>query len=729
MPNPLKLSTYWQSRVDTWRGVNRSAASPGLHYTDLAMSGLDFQGQVSSVFEVVSTQATAGVAFDVGAILLPGVAKLEADVKVSGDVGTETMVVLQRLPTKVYDKAVSPKDFLGDKGSVPPGTALRTSRPIVLQAMAGSAYRASLTVTANTEITPPVDTDELGISLALGVTASASAELQFVKLRSQSPSFYPDPQAPEVQLNVAMQPELERLLGSGGPADKAAVKKEIGRYIKERLKALALAEGAASKDLPVVGDAPASGEGGGDTQVVDTALAKGLNYAFRRGLKGLGAKVTISGDLVGQVRDALNSTSSADLLAGLQKLRKAIDASTAYPNTSQGQIARQADRDRVQAYEMTLRRLIVLGQSVPGYRGGLGLFKLVSMTTSFDASAGATAAKTLMTTSDEPAGKPAIKGLDVSLEVKSTFTGRAQLVRFRFQTYIDGNGPGPLVQTQDTLMTYRSLEAFAGTTLSGQLGIQLADFKTINATRGVSIGAQAAYRSLTYRSCNARWVAGSNIVPGAALSPLSGSGVVFGASFDVKSVAASLAKGAAGKGRVAGLAQQLHVPVELLVDVLGRASLQDAGLPELLFVETAFAFDATVQLHTTDASSEVVELADPFAEPTVQAFIDSLSAPPPPSELESESDPPFPAHNANLESIRIRVRMADAVESSQPLFSLGFQNIASFTVDLTKVARVGHEGFFDLITWWLHDETCNTDDKRYSAAQELCVPPVALLHQ
>ncbi len=84
-----------------------------------------------------------------------------------------------------------------------------------------------------------------------------------------------------------------------------------------------------------------------------------------------------------------------------------------------------------------------------------------------------------------------------------------------------------------------------------------------------------------------------------------------------------------------------------------------------------------------------------------------------------------------LESIRLRYRMADTKTSVSTKFRLGFNFVVSLGIELNKVEEAGSDGIFDLHTVWfnahLEDETTLVDDP--AAVYERAVPPVALLHQ
>lgn len=82
-------------------------------------------------------------------------------------------------------------------------------------------------------------------------------------------------------------------------------------------------------------------------------------------------------------------------------------------------------------------------------------------------------------------------------------------------------------------------------------------------------------------------------------------------------------------------------------------------------------------------------------------------------------------HKRNIESIRLRYRIADTNDDDKSLFSLGFKYIVGVGINLKSVNRAGSEGVVDLATWWCG----RMNTKSGTQAYEEGVPPVALLHQ
>jgi hypothetical protein len=86
------------------------------------------------------------------------------------------------------------------------------------------------------------------------------------------------------------------------------------------------------------------------------------------------------------------------------------------------------------------------------------------------------------------------------------------------------------------------------------------------------------------------------------------------------------------------------------------------------------------------------------------------------------------ATHANLESIRIRYRIADDKECRTP-FKLGIPaGPVKLGIELEAVTKAGALGIVDLECYWFNDASRNTDPMK-SALRDDTVPPVAIFHQ
>jgi hypothetical protein len=706
VPTNKTLREFWATRVRIWRGASVPKVDPVLHYRDLAVSGLDYAGQISSVFNSDGVQGTISVTPNFGNLLLPGLGDVSVTLSAAVSAASETLVVLGRLPSQVQ---ASPLASL----TATSGPLWSTTRPIVLERLTGKGYSVAVGVQADMGLKPPIDTDELGIELSIGASAGLAGQGTLIMLGDVLPGAYPSPSEPGLDLQSQLEPQLQDLLGQS----KKDAKAEIEAWIESRT-INQLNGGGASPQLTL-----------SDTgkQKLATLLTTAAGSALDKALAPIGATVKLP--IISQLVSKWTSTSSSTLVSRLLLLRQQI-ATSSDPNVSANDKA--LDLAKIDAYVLLLRRFQarVSSDTTTDFRTRLCRFWLLSMAGTIEATQAATAsmsANVLAVQAPEVLADFSGGGLAVdfnaSAQELARATGKVQLITSRYQSYVEGNGTGPLIVTRDTSISYRGITL--GVDASVNANVQAGDF-------GISAGTQAPplgweYRSMTYRAIVSSWIyPAAAVVASVEVRPTSGSGVVFGLSADVMRLARAAAK-LTPSNYLRGIARQLRVPLDELVSFLSEAQLGELAqtdttgnpLPAAVFLEASFTFDDTVRLRAKLASSStsaaVYELDDPLRSPTVQTFMKGLQT--------TTSVSPM------LQALRLRVRIGDVVASSNDLFVLGFNVAGSgFSIEVRELSGAGHEGFFDLYVRWYGNDALNTDPSKAVVAQDRAIPPVAFMH-
>ena len=704
MPNTLRQ--LWQSNIATWRGIGASSAAPTTGdatcaaavriYQDFARSGLDYSGQLSSAYNTSALSADITVSPPVGDLVLPGLGALT--VTLSGNIsrGKETLVVLERIPRQ----CAAPSALAGETT----GPSWSTTRPVALNTLQGTCWSAALGVTVQAGLEPPVDTDELGITLDLGVSASVGVDGQYVQLRDVMPLWFVSPQESALADMAGLENALERILGPS----KREAKAEIDAWISARIDALlqSRSDGSALPEIP-----PSVSD-----KVKDLVLNKAigeLESAISKVLSPL--KMTLKLPGISSLLKAWNNPKTSDLRVKLRALRVEVNKAV-YADPK----VKAADLEQIDTYNHLLDRYQQLATAEDSsYAGRLCFLRLLSLKGKFHVGATAEASGP-----DVPLGE--VQGVSFGVNaptvtVDANAQGEVQRIGYRFQSWGQGTGDAPLVLTRDTVITYRRLSADARVVV--QAAIALNDLeKELQA----SVGGSAAYLSMTYQSFVTRWLYPSGSATRCA--PREGSGVAFGVSTRTQRLIDACAKTGASS-YLDGLARQLRVPTALLRTLVQTADIGDPGAASLepglttVFLESSFALPSELRLglslNSAEGKAPVYNLDDPMSDPNVKALVKGL-----PTLAAGKVAP------AALRALRVRVRMSDQLTADpKPLVRLGFEfGGTGLSIDVSKISGAGHEGFFDYCALWYQggDPVADADAK---ALQERSVPPVVLLHQ
>lgn len=757
------LHALWTRNIATWRGIGGGASGGGTPsdapdgddgaalcastvriYQDFAKSGLDYSGQLSSAFGYSGYGLDVQVSPPVSDLVLPGLGALSVTIGGRATRSRETLVVLQRLPGEVTALAptttTTPTPTTSTTSaptptgttSTPTSTPLwTTTQPLALCTLQGTCWTGSLSVTVKAGIDPPVDTDELGLTLDLGIQGTVGVDGQYVQLRDVLPAYYVSPQESGLADLAALEDALERILGPS----KGEAKAEIEGWIADRVQALVDARAQGTAPPKIVATTVDALKAKITDVFTDKAIAQ-IEGAFAKLLTPI--KGTVRLPIIRTLAQAWTKPRSGELRKALSDLRVKINAAT-YPDPT----AKADDLAQIDAYLRLLDRYQRLDSvTTTGFRGRLCYLRLVSIRGTFDARAAATA------TAEGQVGQElaevqgvAVNVTDPGVSLDAQAKGDVQRIAYRYQTFGEGSGPGatPLVLTQDTVITYRRVSAQA--TALASVGIEVSAFDT-SVEKGVEVekGAQGAYHSMTYQSATTHWLYPGGSAATISVAPQVRSGITFGLSARTARLASAAAAPTELKSAryLRGIARQLRIPVELLRKLLDEADLGGfvpttpgaAPDPAIVFLEASFRLPPgsarTARASTAKGKPPVYRIDDPLAESATKTFIKGLRAPLAVGQR-------APTH---LESLRIRIRMSDELISDpEPLFSLGFElGGTGFSIDVQKIAGAGHEGFFDYTAQWFCegqpiDTTTLEGGKQAKALQERSIPPVALLHQ
>jgi hypothetical protein len=280
---------------------------------------------------------------------------------------------------------------------------------------------------------------------------------------------------------------------------------------------------------------------------------------------------------------------------------------------------------------------------------------------------------------------------------------------YRFQQYVKsrgGAGEGVLpcvVITQDTSIAYTQtvLAATATATLTG-LG-------------GKEKSAKKIYQAMSYQSSHVYWShpAGPGPTGTVKVTSMPGSGFAFGQSVMLGTLCE--------QGRAATPEARAYRTV-----VASTLNVTVAQLEE--FLAQSWVVDAAGEL-----PQDVILLEATFAAPGVELRVDfeGGQANRPVLEKDARDTVVAGARGApgkNLESLRIRYRIADDKETRTP-FKLGIPaGPVKVGITLEAATRAGAHGIVDLDCYWFSDPTRNTDPMMASRRDDT-VPPVILLHQ
>ncbi len=698
MPDSARknLNEYWQSKIKTWRGQNYYLTMPVTErYAEFSASGLDYKGQLSSIYSRVGGGGGITVKANFGDLIVPTVLLASINIGVGGKVMSEVFIILQRAPDNVYVKRIS--DL---KLSDPlPAVAWETAKPIILQAFEGYRYEGSYTVSATIGAkTPsiPLGTDELGFGLEARLTAGGTVTGQLIQLTNCVASYFPSPNATDIGANYQLSMALAKQLGRGEATEQETRKEQI-----QEIEAWIV------------------------TKLEQNALKPTQKSMLEKLKKGAKTKRLIA-DLT-QLKSALQE----------EMARLPAAAKRDYENRG-----KRDPKDFDKSYAQ-YRDAAIAVQQINVYLGFLGNTQLspasylnyFSLRT-FDSSLTATGelrANAGIVVTDLDKTNPYVRGV-------ASLKGAASMknAQYRWQSLCKGGGAiSELMMTQDTTISYRQVM------LDGSLDTYIGIAPPKKTYGEKNVGSKnknfAQYNTMTYQSVITYWSsslpnAGATTPDEIPVTTYSGSGIVFGCSADLLKLykTRNAATGSSNK-YLTNLSRQLRVDEKTLVQFLkdafadyrAEADLEttNSGLPSTVVLESSFAFDSTVALKATlktkerqDQTASFYDLERPFANASIRQFGSTLA----PKAGEATNSPA-------LEALRLRVRISDVNETVTPLVSLGFTFVVGVFIDFSKIKGVGHEGFFDFYVRWFNDEL--NQDKNLVEAQNRSVPPVALLHQ
>lgn len=714
------LKLYLRERVESLRGIDfpgditQASQMLAIRYQELAVSGLDYKGQLSSAYGEGGISGALALSYDFGQMALPSLMTASVQVGLSGTHTRKSMVVLQRLPQAVYRTGASGVlSALAANGVAPlPEEVWRTSRPVALIVLEGNVYQGGLNVEGQVgvSIEPPVTIDEVGAELSATLTARADGGVTILRLEHVLAGYYPSPDdgvALQIELNAALVTLL------GGPT-RAEAKAEVKRWLD-----------ATQEKFPK------------DGQPIPPSKR-------RRVWKRI--KVLLPDSVPGTDK----------LVAQLTALKARLQ-SAAYERPSD----RYADILQVDKYLSLLQYDRKPPAAIASVKPYYNFLHLYSFLVSGEAKAGVTAGVT---------GPREVASAEAS--AAATLGGQVQLIGYRYQTLANTSYP-TLVITQDTFVTYRQV----GASVAAEAGIsvELANYgKSIGRELSTHYRTMTYQSVITYWL----YPLAVSSTPGqrVQVSWCNGSGVVFGCSASLgRLIAVARAPDDASSLKyLARLARQLRLdPYDIAQFLLDSqlATLDPAqdGLEKAttVFLETSFAFDPAVQLQAElkeRGGARSYVLQDPLRLPWAKAFkahprihTGPLVAPksvtpggpsaaatvprPQPSQQRGPIATPPPAAAGPggpptvapllplLEALRLRFRIADVHESVRPLFKLGFTSVVGFNVDISQVRGAGHEGFLDYYVQWFNNPLYNESPDASKTAMERSVPPVALLHQ
>jgi hypothetical protein len=424
-------------------------------------------------------------------------------------------------------------------------------------------------------------------------------------------------------------------------------------------------------------------------------------------------------------------TPSEDLLKGLDGLEKEIPQDLEDKLSADEKAAALLTRQQIKIYRAQIKSLQIdkaraqasNNSVVPAAELDSPLDKLCSLTlfaTDREAAAGA-GAKLKLT----------LPRVGVNVDAQAQYDKRVYVVSYRFQTLASERDA--IVQTQDTVISYREVDAKAAATAKAGITIpKVEKKKEFDSSKDKAL---LRYRTMTYQSAIVYWryPKSKNV---AVITPGSGSGVCFGMGVQASrliEIARQLVWVKTGlhptvadtsTALLARLAAQLHLPQERIEKFLVDAGIHDddpdSFVNDVVLLEAGFALPASrvsqgaaapFQLPITVVNG-VYEMADTLGDQSLSGFIET------PQMLADAG--------LLLNVMRLRYRLADGRDQTQTLFKLGFSYVVGLDLQVDKVRASGHEGVIDLYTWFADDQYNHLDTAK---GQEHAVPPVALLHQ
>lgn len=338
--------------------------------------------------------------------------------------------------------------------------------------------------------------------------------------------------------------------------------------------------------------------------------------------------------------------------------------------------------------------------------------------------------------------------LEGKLEGSINADYQVRFVSYRFQSAIPGratSGNGNTLNlTQDTWVSYRQAEIKAAAALG--LGFLQQDYQV----NGVEIDIYS-YRSMNYCSVTRYWHPPhtKEFDKPTDVPMQNRSGFNYGMSVHFMRLfrCALAVKGkdsatcydtleSKPKALISAISKQLRVTPDVIIKFLQDSKLvDDAGattdeaaqkgyLPEVIFIESAYRFpDAqqmTVKKKKRTEQTFYYKPEGGFRDKKTNSGHDVRAL---------LGDGVAPPSTHPLQSIRLRLRLADAVQDQLTVFKLGFPvGVVKGNIKITRIEAAGREAFFDDYVHWYEDDEYNTNPDKAKEAEENSVPPVVLFH-
>lgn len=664
----------------------------------LNLSGIDYQGQVSSTAAYRGVEASVSPGINLGGVLGP-LLNLSADVsvKLTGNVLKEHLVLIQRYPKNLFKFHYRQNRQTGAYEPVQ-DRVWGTHKPLCLLGLEG--YSGTLTLSAGANATAaaafPTMGDELGISIAASMSASGNLTGKFIHLTERYSDAFPGPE----DYFLSQRYFLERVhLPLDGVvndlfsrADKTLVKAEIDAWITNMVTAWLQGKAVRRRKRDVVLE-----------QIQRIPLAR-LSEFFQDTLNDYVFSL-INFELRLPVFTSLlqrfqGYQSSQGLFGQLHDLQAQIQQAPAIPPQ-----AREAALRQAYLYEQLLRKCYrrVSPESLPQLQStGQGFLNLFSFAAGASVAAEAKA-QAALEIGEIPIAQVTI-GASGGAGALANASVDIQRINYRYQSLLKANPS--LYFTQDAWMTYRQTKAGAGAFAEAQI---------VPASVEWEASREVTYVSLSYQSTALYWRPRQSADH--YVFPEPGSGLRFGISVAMRRLiryAKAIASGGDLPSIRTPICGSLNINAKQFNDFIVAAdviTLQEdqEGFPQYAYLETAFQFPE---------NSKVI----------IRAGSNGIWAP---ASIFNTPDMRNPGAWRKLESIRLRIRLSDMETTEQPVIQLGFPVVShvKINLDLTRLKGAGQQGMFDYYVHWASNPVLNTDPAAAITAQEFSVPPVVFLHQ
>ena len=181
MAKPIDLLSEYVSRKRAMQGIDFSEQGDAVsRLQTLNLSGIDYQGQVSSAAAYRGIEASASPSINLGGVLGPLLnLSANASVTLTGNVLKEHLVLIQRYPKKLYRFHSRQNPTTGAYERVQ-DVVWSTHKPLCLLGLEGHSGTLTLGAGANATAAAvfPTMGDELGISISVSMSASGATDRQ-----------------------------------------------------------------------------------------------------------------------------------------------------------------------------------------------------------------------------------------------------------------------------------------------------------------------------------------------------------------------------------------------------------------------------------------------------------------------------------------------------------------------------------------------------------------------